>query len=499
MASYLALDIGEKRIGLALADVAAPFPAPLITLEASEHLAKEFEQLLKKNNVSAVIIGFPRNQQGQRTAQTDRVEYIAGLLNIPKSIPVYWQDESLTSVKAEAELKKRKKPYAKGAVDSLAATYILEDFLAAGGENHHSSQHSKDSQPKTAKKNRKKHQHAGIKIFFGLLVATVLGALLLTGWYLYALSPKTVKDTYSVVSIQPGDSASTIAGELEQKQVIKSALAFKIYIRLHNISGLQAGEYRLSSKQSSSEIASILSSGKVTTVNILIPPGQRLDQIITILQDKGFAKEDIENALQNAREHPLLADVPNNAKLEGYLFADTYKVGPSTTADQLITLMLDTFEKRISEQTRNGLKNQGLTLNQGVILASIVQKEVADAKTQKTVAQVFLKRYKEGKALGSDVTSLYGAFNDGINLPSGAAAAAAVAIAHDSPYNTRKTVGLPPTAISNFNISALEAVANPSATNYLFFVAGDNGVTYFANTLEEHEANVAKYCQKGCG
>ena len=94
----LALDIGEKRIGVATADIAAPLP---------------------------------RNQNGERTKQTDRVEKIAALLNIPATIPVYWQDESLTSVKAEEELEKRKKPYKKAAVDALAATYILNDYIAA--------------------------------------------------------------------------------------------------------------------------------------------------------------------------------------------------------------------------------------------------------------------------------------------------------------------------------------------------------------------------------
>lgn len=502
MANYIALDIGEKRIGVAIASISVPFPAPLTTLEASEHLAAEFGAILTKHHVKAVVIGFPRNQQGERTAQTGRVEYIASLLNIPADVPVYWQDESLTSVKAEAELKKRKKPYTKAAVDALAATYILNDFIAEGKKPESSEppeSEPKQKKPAQHKKSKKQKSKKILRIILAAFAAAVISIVLLVGWYLYALSPKTVKDNYAVVSVQPGDSASVIAGELENKQVIRSALAFKIYIKLHNISGLQAGEYRLSSKQSASEIASILSSGKVTTVNVLIPPGQRLDQITATLEESGFAKEDIEKALANAREHPLLKDAPSNSKLEGYLFPDTYRVGPSTTAEQLITLILDTFQKRISEETLNGLEAQGLTLHQAVTLASIVQKEVADAKTQKTVAQVFLKRYREGKALGSDVTSLYGAINDGVQLPENAAQAAAIAIAHNSPYNTRKVVGLPPTAISNFNLSALEAVANPSNTSYLFFVAGDDGTTHFANTLEEHEANVAKYCIKGCG
>lgn len=107
-ARILAIDIGDKRIGIATADVAAPFPAPLTTLEASPSLADDFATILQQQQVERIVIGLPRNQKGERTKQTDRVEHIAKLLKIPREIPVHWQDESLTSVKAEAELEKEK-------------------------------------------------------------------------------------------------------------------------------------------------------------------------------------------------------------------------------------------------------------------------------------------------------------------------------------------------------------------------------------------------------
>lgn len=490
MAKYLALDIGEKRIGVATADIAAPFPAPLVTLEATGQLADQFNQLLKKHQVEAVIIGFPRNQKGERTAQTDRVEYIAGLLNIPKNIPVYWQDESLTSVKAEAELKKRKKPYKKADVDSLAATYILEDFIAAGGtqtKTASSVEHSTVAKGGTQKKRQPK---LITKLLVGILIASTAVIITAVGWYLYALSPKTAKDSYTVVSIQAGISASEIAKELEQKQVIRSALAFRIYIKLQSINGLQAGEYRLSSKQSSSEIASILSDGKVTSVNVLIPPGQRTDQIVDLLKKSGFKEQDIQNALNKLQSHPTVSASTNNPRLEGYLYADTYQIGPSTSAEELLNLMLSTFQKRLNEnpEITSGLKAQGLTLEQAVIIASIVQQEVPDYETQRKVAQVFIKRFKEGIALGADPTFKYAAaVEGGPSNPS-----------NSSRFNTRKYVGLPPTAIGNFNITALKAVANPSQTDYLYFVAGDDKITRFSNTLEEHERLTREYCTVLC-
>ena len=121
-------------------------------------------------------------------------------------------------------------------------------------------------------------------------------------------------------------------------------------------------------------------------------------------------------------------------------------------------------------------------------MASIVQKEVSDPSDQRQVAQVFLKRLKEGTVLGSDVTFLYIAKKEG-RSPS---------VNDPSPYNTRKNGGLPPGPIANFHLSALQAVANPASGDFLYFVAGDDGKTYFSRTEAEHDANVAAHCKKLC-
>ncbi len=493
MSSYVALDIGEKRIGVALADMAAPFPAPLVTLEATGELHAQFAALLRQHQVGAVVVGFPRNQNGEPTAQTKRVQQIVQLLKIPNDIPVYWQDESLTSVKAEAELNKRKKPYTKAAVDSLAATFILEDFIRE--QSKHAapialSEQPVAPEPSSSKKrtSKGKKRRRALVLLAATLVLTVGAVVAALGWYVQALKPRTSVDSFALIRIKSGSSTNQIAAELQEKQIIKSARAFSVYVRLKNVQGLQAGEYRLSSKQSVAEITTILSNGRVTTVNVLIPPGQRLDQIVKILETEGYKKTDIENALIAVRDHPLLVGVPKNAKLEGYLFPETYSIEPSTSAEQLIRTMLDTFQKRISSSIREGIASQGLSMQQAVILASIIQKEVPEPDVQRTVAQVFISRLKQGIVLGSDVTYMYAAVLS--NEPATPAL--------NSPYNTRRVQGLPPTAISNFNLSALQAVASPTKTDYLYFVAGDDGVTHFSRTLAEHEALVEKYCTKLC-
>lgn len=486
--SIIALDIGEKRIGVAITSKAALFPTPLITLEASEHLATEFAALLSKHRVDTVVIGHPRNQSGETTQQTERVKRIAQLLNIPETVTVHWQDESLTSVKAEEELKRRKKPYAKAAVDSLAATYILEDFIRSNAPLINTSPEATPEQHVSRKHPKKQKKPLALKllaIVFTVVCVTTAG---LAAWYKNSITALAAEDNYTVVSIKSGAGTTQIAKQLQDQKVIKNAQAFSLYTKINRVKNLQAGEYRLSSKQSVADIVAIIASGKVTTVNILISPGLRLDQILTALEKDGYSKAELTTALSAVRSHPLVKDLPANVPLEGYLFPDTYQISPNTTAQQLLTIMLDNLQKKITPQIAAQIKAQGLTVSDAIILASIVQKEVKDPSVQPTVAQVFLKRYKEGIMLGSDVTYMY------IEAKTGKQVGPSL----DSPYNTRKYSGLPPSAISNFNFSALEAVANPSKTDYLFFVAGDNGTTYFSKTLEEHESLVKKHCTKLC-
>lgn len=127
--SIMALDIGEQRTGVALANTIAGIANPLMTINDSEDLIKTVEDLVKQHQVMTLVIGFPRNLGGQETSQTQYVKQVAKELENHVAIPIHFIDEAVTSAKAEAELKARKKPYQKEDIDMLAATYILEDFL----------------------------------------------------------------------------------------------------------------------------------------------------------------------------------------------------------------------------------------------------------------------------------------------------------------------------------------------------------------------------------
>lgn len=132
--SILGLDVGGKRVGVAVASLAARLPRPLITLEQGGSFFDDLRDLIKANEATALVVGLPRGLDGQHTAQTGEAEAFAGELRAHCGLPVHLQDEALTSKQAEAELQARGKPYARGDIDALAATYILRDWLAGQEE-----------------------------------------------------------------------------------------------------------------------------------------------------------------------------------------------------------------------------------------------------------------------------------------------------------------------------------------------------------------------------
>lgn len=339
------------------------------------------------------------------------------------------------------------------------------------------------------------------------LAIIICAVLVLRRSYEQNLRPLSSSQQVQQINIPKGASVKEISKILEDSKLIRASWAFEWYVRNSDaIESLQAGTYPLRPNQSVQEIVSILTNGKVSADFITILPGKRLDQIKATLINYGFDKAEVEAALDPNlyKDHPALVDKPGDASLEGYLYPETFQKTATTKPQAIILASLDQTGKLLTPEVRAGLTRQGLTVYQGITLASIIEKEVSHKEDKPIVAQVFLKRIKIGMQLGSDVTSIYGAVIDGVTLPTDYAKAASIAIAYNSPYNTRLHSGLPPGPISNFGEHSLLAVINPSATDYLFFVAGDPdengnlGKTYFSNTLAEHEAFTRQHCKKLC-
>ncbi|HET7060066.1 MAG TPA: Holliday junction resolvase RuvX [Candidatus Saccharimonadales bacterium] len=129
--NFLALDVGEKRVGVAIASLAARLPRPLTTLHQGNTFWDELQQIIGTENIDEIVVGLPRGLEGQSTSQTTATESFVRELRSEVNLPVHLQDEALTSIQAETELQSRGALPAKADIDALAATYILEDFLAS--------------------------------------------------------------------------------------------------------------------------------------------------------------------------------------------------------------------------------------------------------------------------------------------------------------------------------------------------------------------------------
>ncbi len=127
--SILALDVGAKRVGVAVASIIAQLPRPLITLDNDDSFMTSLQNIIEVEDVGAMIVGYPRDMKGDSTQQTREVEEFTAKLRQEFAMPIIYQDEALTSKHAEAELDAKGKNYVRGDIDSLAATYILQDFL----------------------------------------------------------------------------------------------------------------------------------------------------------------------------------------------------------------------------------------------------------------------------------------------------------------------------------------------------------------------------------
>jgi UPF0755 protein len=326
------------------------------------------------------------------------------------------------------------------------------------------------------------------------IVLLVLGGVLLSRHLYYAgLGPVSDSQQAVIFTVKSGDTVKEIAGNLEDKKLIKSAWAMELYVHSKQLSDtLQAGTYSFSPSQGTPAIVKTMTKGKVSTRLVTVLPGRRIDQVRSDLINEGFKPDEVDQALQPGQyqDMPALAFKPDEVNtLEGLLWPDSFQKDPGTPASAIIRQSLQEMGDHLNADVQAAFAAQGLSTYQGVILASIVIQEVDKPTDQAQAAQVFMSRLKAGTPLGSDVTARYGAIAAG-KTPN---------LTYDSPYNTHLHPGLPPAPISSISESSLNAAAHPANTNWLFFVTGDDGTTYFSTNLQDHEALTDKYCHRLCG
>ena len=330
-----------------------------------------------------------------------------------------------------------------------------------------------------------------IKLIVPIIIILILAAGLF-GYktYLDDLKPFSKSQQIKVVIIPKGSTSKQIGNLLFADKLIKSSLVFNIYIHLskHN---LQAGTYNLAPNMDVKTIVDILDKGKVATTLITIFPGTTVSDIKQNFLKFGFSQDQINQAFNIGlySSSPLMSYVPTGTtSLEGLLWPDSFLVDSSTTPQTILNESMNETYQQITPQLKSAFSKEGLSVYQAITLASIIIKEVSSSSDQAQAAQVFLSRLSINMPLGSDVTALYG---DAINnQPKN--------LSYDSPFNTLLHTGLPPTPIATISNSSLNAVANPATTSWLYFVTGDNGITYFSKTAAEQQQNTLLYCHKLC-
>ncbi|MCA9342769.1 endolytic transglycosylase MltG [Candidatus Saccharibacteria bacterium] len=348
----------------------------------------------------------------------------------------------------------------------------------------------------------KSHRKRWMKILVIAILATVvIGGGVLFGvrrYYNENLKPVSSTEQLQEFTIPVGSALPEIAESLKEATLIRNKQVFQQYVRNNGADAdIKAGTYELSPSYSVQDIVEIITEGKIASNLITIPPGVRIDEIKEMLLNKGFSASEVDIALDPASypDHPALVAKPKDATLEGYLYPESFQRTTETKAQEIIELSLDEMNKRLTPSIQEAFASRGFSTHQAIILSSIVEKEVSNANDRRQVAQVFLKRLGIPMNLESDATAKYGAVLAGIDQT----LSYSETLSYNSPYNTYQNSGLPPGPISNVTESALNAVANPSNTDWLYFVSGDDGTTYFSNTLEQHQELTRQYCQELCG
>jgi UPF0755 protein len=324
----------------------------------------------------------------------------------------------------------------------------------------------------------------------GIVLVVVLAAAGAAGWVAYQWQTpyQGYRGEAAVVDVPRGASTHAIARLLQREGVVRNALAFELWSRLHREKKLEAGEYRFDRAMTPAEVFEQVAQGRVWTVSVVVPEGWTMFDIADEVAREGLASR--EQFLRAARNPALVRDIaPQAPTLEGFLFPATYRFPHRTTAAAMTAAMVRRFREVWAELAMQDAAPRKLSLEQAVALASLVEEETPKAAERPVIAGVFLNRLRLGYPLECDPSVVYALKLAG--RYDGELHPAELRIA--SPYNTYLHYGLPPGPIANPGEASLRAVLEPAKVDYLYFVADGSGGHAFSRTLAEHERNVARY------
>lgn len=342
------------------------------------------------------------------------------------------------------------------------------------------------------------------------IILIIVSIILILGCiYFNGINSVTNKSKKIVFEIEQGETYSSIANDLKEKKLIKSEFFYKVYVKIFKPNNLQAGIYNLNQNMSVDEIVDTLSSGTISSdnlINITFKEGINMraivniitkntnikaDEIYSLLSDETYLNELIKN-------YWFIEDNIKNKNiyysLEGYLFPDTYQVDKNGSLKDIFKVMLNNMKDKLEPYKRD-IQNSKYTPHELLTIASIVEMEAANSDDRYGVAGVFYNRLNGGESLGSDVTTYYGA-----KIEVSERDLYQKEIDEYNAYNTRNTKmagKLPIGPICIPSLESIKAVINPTKHNYYYFVADKNKKTYFSVTGSQHVNTVAKLKRDG--
>lgn len=348
-----------------------------------------------------------------------------------------------------------------------------------------------------------KRKKGGLKYKLPIVIAAVvlivvIGIFAGRGFYNAMLEPTGTSTETMIVEIPDGSTIKDVGEILYDQGLIKNTMIFQSYAGRHSrgTSGMQAGNYEMNHAMSVPDIVDKMLNGDVYSgaIPVLLSEGKNINEMAQILEKHNICTSaafisETKKLGEYKALYPILSSIPDdkNRTLEGYLFPDTYEIEPGSTASDVVKKMLDRFTEVYNQNFMQQTTEKGKTVDEIVIMASIVELETKLPEDKANAASVFYNRIAQNMPLQSDITVDYA-------LGKKHAVLTEEQTKIDSPYNTYQNLGLPVGPICSPGKSSIDAAINPAQTKYLFFVADmDSGKLYFNETLEGHNADVQKY------
>lgn len=373
-------------------------------------------------------------------------------------------------------------------------------------EKKEALKHESDDKIKTRAEERSVANHIAYWIVGVIAVLAVVVAIIGFNYVNSSLQPYNANSKEDiVVKIPIGSSSKQIAKTLEKDKVIKSATVFNFYVKAQNYTDFQAGYYTFKQSMDMNHVVKQLQKGGsaeptgTASNTVLVREGVTIDQIGDQIQKSTkFKKKDFLKLMKDEsylkelqKKYPQLLDSSMAKKnvryhLEGYLFPATYGLYKGETLKELVNQMVEK-DNEIMKSYFATIKEKGLTVQQALTLASLVEREGVSEKDRKKIAGVFFNRIDINMPIQSDISVMYALNTHKTHLTN-------KDVRVDSPYNLYKNSGYGPGPFNTPSVQAIEATLNPSDRdeNYLYFVADlKTGKVYYSHTLAEHEKKSA--------